>query len=304
MTSSTPMSEGLARPLPDLAAWTNHFRRAEIPVLRETIDALDALRAERRTHRRQQHRRDDRRRSVDDVEGAGVRGEHRGRTVVTGAETVISALVMMGIPPFFRTFAEPVAVEDRLACSPDALAGVQRVLRRAHRGARFALAFAIHRTDPDAASIHAAALLHEFAEMLLWCHAPRLALAHPGAAGRRSDAAIERRPEGRPAHRARRVAAGARRGVAAARPALREGAGAARRQRRRPHGGARRTAGAPRRQRLGQRGGAGRHRRDRPVPQPLPCGRARAGDRRRPRIGPSDQAALCAAPITSSNTAR
>ncbi len=49
-------------------------------------------------------------------------------------------------------------------------------MRRAHRGARFALAFAIHRTDPDAATIHAAALLHEFAEMLLWCHAPRLAL--------------------------------------------------------------------------------------------------------------------------------
>jgi HD-like signal output (HDOD) protein len=48
-------------------------------------------------------------------------------------------------------------------------------LRRAHRGANFALAFAVHRTDPDAAVIHAAALLHEFAEMLLWCHAPELA---------------------------------------------------------------------------------------------------------------------------------
>jgi HD-like signal output (HDOD) protein len=67
-------------------------------------------------------------------------------------------------------------VEDRLAGSPEALAGLQRVLRRAHRGARLALAFAIHRTDPHAATVHAAALLHEFAEMLLWCHAPQLAL--------------------------------------------------------------------------------------------------------------------------------
>jgi HD-like signal output (HDOD) protein len=176
MTSSTPASDGLVRPLRDLAAWTNHFRRAEIPVLRETIDALDALRAnEERT----------------DANGIGEMiggdplmtlkvlvhvGEHRGRSVVTGAETVIAALVMMGIPPFFRTFATPEAVEDRLAWSADALAGVRRVLRRAHRGARFALAFAIHRADPDAASIHAAALLHEFADLLLWCHAPRLAL--------------------------------------------------------------------------------------------------------------------------------
>jgi hypothetical protein len=30
--------------------------------------------------------------------------------------------------------------------------------------------------DADAAVIHAVALLHEFADMLLWCHAPRLQL--------------------------------------------------------------------------------------------------------------------------------
>jgi len=176
MTSSTPASDGLVRPLRDLAAWTNHFRRAEIPVLRETIDALDALRAnEERTDAN----------SIGEMIGGDPLmtlkvlvhvGEHRGKTVVTGPETVISALVMMGIPPFFRTFETPEAVEDRLAWSADALAGVRRVLRRAHRGARFALAFAIHRADPDAASIHAAALLHEFADLLLWCHAPRLAL--------------------------------------------------------------------------------------------------------------------------------
>jgi HD-like signal output (HDOD) protein len=34
----------------------------------------------------------------------------------------------------------------------------------------------VHRMDHDAAVIHAAALLHDFAEMLLWCHAPVLAL--------------------------------------------------------------------------------------------------------------------------------
>ena len=169
-------ADGLVRPLPDLAAWTSHFRRAEIPVLRETIDALDALRAnEERTDAN----------SIGEMIGSDPLmtlkvlvhvGEHRGRAVVTGAETVISALVMLGIPPFFRVFAAPEAVEDRLAWSAEALAGVRQVLRRAHRGARFALAFAVHRVDPHAASIHAAALLHEFAELLLWCHAPRLAL--------------------------------------------------------------------------------------------------------------------------------
>ena len=176
MSSSTAPSAELVRPLADVAAWTSHFRRAEIPVLRETVEALDALRAnEERTDAN----------SIGEMIGGdplmtlkvlAYVSDHRSRSVVTGAETVIAALVMMGIPPFFRTFAAPTAVEDRLAASPEALAGLQRVLRRAHRGARFALALAVHRTDPHAATVHAAALLHEFAEMLLWCHAPQLAL--------------------------------------------------------------------------------------------------------------------------------
>jgi HD-like signal output (HDOD) protein len=166
----------LDRPLANLAAWTSHFLRAEIPVLRETVEALDALRAnEDRTDAN----------SIGEMicgdplmtlKVLAYASDHRGRSVVTGPETVIAALVMMGIPPFFRAFAAPTSVDDRLADSPDALAGLQRVLRRAHRGARFALAFAVHRTDPHAATVHAAALLHEFAEMLLWCHAPQLAL--------------------------------------------------------------------------------------------------------------------------------
>ena len=63
-----------------------------------------------------------------------------------------------------------------MADMPDALTGLTDTLRRAHRGANFALGFAVHRMDHDAAVIHAAALLHDFAELLLWCHAPDLAL--------------------------------------------------------------------------------------------------------------------------------
>jgi hypothetical protein len=176
MTSSLPAPGELVRPLADLSAWTACFGSAEIPVLRETVEALDALRAnEDRTDAN----------SIGEMIGSDPlmtlkilahASAHRGRSVVTGAETVIAALVMMGIPPFFRAFATPPVVEERLAAMPEALEGIERVLRRAHRGARFALAFAVHRADPHAATIHTAALLREFAELLLWCHAPRLAL--------------------------------------------------------------------------------------------------------------------------------
>jgi HD-like signal output (HDOD) protein len=67
-------------------------------------------------------------------------------------------------------------VDVHLADQPEALEGLREVLQRAHRSANFALAFAVHRMDHDAAVIHEAALLHGFAEMLLWCHAPALAL--------------------------------------------------------------------------------------------------------------------------------
>ncbi|MES2102105.1 MAG: HDOD domain-containing protein [Pseudomonadota bacterium] len=174
MTTTAPTAK-LTHPLRDLAAWTAHFRAAEIPVLAQTADALEALRA-----------------NEDSVDANGL-GEtiatdplmtlkvlahasaHRSARVVTDVETVIAALVMMGISPFFRAFGPQPTVEDRLAGEPEALQGLADTLARAHRGANFALGFAVHRMDHDAAVIHAAALLHDFAEMLLWCHAPALA---------------------------------------------------------------------------------------------------------------------------------
>jgi HD-like signal output (HDOD) protein len=177
MTSqTTSLVPKLTRPLRNLDAWTAHFRSAEIPVLAQTAAAIEALRA-----------------NEDKADANGI-GEtiandplmslkvmahascHRSSRVVTDCETVISALVMMGISPFFAAFGPQPTVEDRLTDEPDALAGLMDTLQRAHRGANFALGFAVHRMDHDAAVIHAAALLHDFAEMLLWCHAPELAL--------------------------------------------------------------------------------------------------------------------------------
>ena len=175
-TRTAPTERQLSQPLPSLDAWTAHFMAAPIPVLAETDAALEALRANQ------------------DLTDANSIGEmmssdplmtlkvlayaatHRSARAVTDTETVIAALVMMGISPFFTAFAAQPTVEERLADNPAALAGLNETLRRAHRSADFALAFAVHRMDPDAAMVHAAALLHDLAEMLLWCHAPELAL--------------------------------------------------------------------------------------------------------------------------------
>ena len=97
----------------------------------------------------------------------------RGRTP---AETVAQAILMIGVPPFFRAFADPPVIETVLAAWPRAQAGIARVLDQSWRAADMALALAVMRKDPDAEVIHEAALMHDFVEMLLWCHAPELAM--------------------------------------------------------------------------------------------------------------------------------
>jgi HD-like signal output (HDOD) protein len=159
-----------------LAAWTALFEHGSLPVLEETAEILQDLAA-----------------NEDAVDAhmlaeavafdplltirllAHVAQLRHGREG-SDTETVTEALVMLGIPPFFRAFAVPHTAEDALAAQPAALAGFRQVLRRSRRAARFAMGFAVHRMDHDAAVIHEAALLHDFAELLLWWRAPALAL--------------------------------------------------------------------------------------------------------------------------------
>jgi HD-like signal output (HDOD) protein len=169
----------LTRPPHDLSAWIACFRKADIPVLPRTIEELAMLR-----------QAEEQRGCVDAKmisQGIGndplmalrvlmEAARRRPESVVTDAETVTAAVVMMGIDPFFRAFAELESVATRLEGQVQAMLGLQRVLKRAWRAASFALGFAVHRMDEDAAVVQTAALLHDFAEMLLWCHAPEMAL--------------------------------------------------------------------------------------------------------------------------------
>ena len=159
-----------------LAAWVGLFDLATLPVLAETAEALTELAAHEDAV--------DAHLLADAMLGdplmtikvlAHVAQLRRGREG-SDIETITEALVMLGIPPFFRAFGEVDTVEARLASMPEALAGFKQVLRRSRRAARFAMDFAAHRSDHDSAVIHEAALLHDFAELLLWLRAPALAL--------------------------------------------------------------------------------------------------------------------------------
>ena len=168
------------RPLPDVAAWAAAFDQREIPVLAATEVVLQDL-AEHEdaadAHLLAEVLSPDPLMTLKLLRHLAALRAGRDQT---DAETATEALVMLGITPFFRAFRGQAVVETRLAGQPQALDGLRRVLQRSHRAAQFALGFAVHRQDHDAGLIHEAALLHDFAELLLWAHAPGLAqrIAH------------------------------------------------------------------------------------------------------------------------------
>lgn len=175
--AATAAAPFILAPLRDAAGWVAAFDAREIPVLSATANSLEDLRCNEDAV--------DARLLADAMQSdplmtlkllRHVAMLRRGRNQAD-AETATEALVMLGITLFFRDFGPQPTLEARLAGQSEALLGLRQVLRRAHRAARFALAFAVHRGDHDAALIHEAALLHDFAELLLWAHAPALALA-------------------------------------------------------------------------------------------------------------------------------
>ncbi len=102
--------------------------------------------------------------------------DNRRKTQLTDVTTIERALMMIGLGPFFRDFNNLLLVEDHLNGQPKALLGLLRVITRSRRAAQWARDWAIHRHDLDVDEITLAALLHDVADMLMWCFAPRLAL--------------------------------------------------------------------------------------------------------------------------------
>lgn len=166
----------LQRPLPSLESWVSYLSQADIPVLKRTVRELARLRE-----------------NEDNVTGRQVAGvilqdplmtlrvlayiEATRRTNQTADITTIDRAVMMiGITPFFAKFDGLPQVEDSLKEQPQALIGLLRVIARARQAAMFARDWAVLRHDLDIDEVIIAALLHDCAEILLWCFAPTLML--------------------------------------------------------------------------------------------------------------------------------
>lgn len=160
----------------DESDWIRALGAAEIPVLRRTVEELARLRAnEDRLVARDISRvlLHDPMFTLRVLRFLPTQGKPGRPTEIT---TVEHALMMLGVSPFFEHFGELPAVESALAELPLAQDGLMRVIDRARHAALYARDWATVRHDVESDEVVIAALLHDLAEMLLWCFAPELAL--------------------------------------------------------------------------------------------------------------------------------
>ena len=166
----------LDQPLHDLDAWVRFFSNAEIPILRKTARRLEEARQ-----------------NSDRVNGRDIAAivlqdplmairvlayihPFRGKHLRSDITTIANAVMMLGIEPFFTHFDAPPTIEAMLKDEPQALLGVLQVIRRVQRASNYAHDWALERHDLNIEEVALAALLHDLAEILLWCFAPRLAI--------------------------------------------------------------------------------------------------------------------------------
>lgn len=169
----------IQQPLPTLAAWVEAFANADIPILRESaaeialLREIEDARGDMDAHTIAESLEND---PLTTLKVMVHVSRYCTQLSIEPPETLVGALVMLGMGPFFSAFTAPLDVETCLAHRPEGLEGLTQVVRRSRRAAHFALGFALKRQDQDVVVIQEAALLHAFAEMLLWCHASSLML--------------------------------------------------------------------------------------------------------------------------------
>ncbi|HEX6735072.1 MAG TPA: HDOD domain-containing protein [Azonexus sp.] len=167
----------LDHPLPDTDAWVLLFSNNSLPVLRATRRRLDEMRADLDRVDTRELARVILQDPIMTVRVLAYIQPMHSRSLHHDITTIASAVMMAGMNPFFRRFEDLPTIEDMLRDSdPHALLGVLQIIRRAQRAADYAQDWAIWRHDLNMEEVRIAALLHDLAEILVWCFAPRLGL--------------------------------------------------------------------------------------------------------------------------------
>jgi len=156
-----------------LAGWVAFLSQADIPVLKQTARELDALRQDANTLSA---------RGVADAIAADPMltvkllrylQQHKRRSQTSEVVQVEQALLMLGVEAFYTKVPASPNVQDTMQGQTPALIELLHVVHRSHRASEYARDWAIRLNDMHYEEVRIAALLHDLAEMLLWCYAPQ-----------------------------------------------------------------------------------------------------------------------------------
>ena len=164
-------------PLPDIDSWVLFFSNNSLPVLRITKRRINEMRQNLDRVDARELARVILQDPIMTVRVLAYIQPMRGRSLQHDITTIASAVMMAGIEPFFKRFDELLTIEDQLRdADSHALLGILQISRRAQRAADYAQEWAIWRHDINMEEVRIAALLHDLAEILVWCSAPKLGL--------------------------------------------------------------------------------------------------------------------------------
>jgi HD-like signal output (HDOD) protein len=156
----------------DAIAWLKNLRKINIPVLKQTARELAKLKEDEDNLSA---------RAISTVvlndpfmvfKVLSYTNSHPGKHQVQDILEVEQAIIMLGTSNFFGHLSPDLLVDDRLKSNMSALTHLLKLIKRAHRAAYYAADWAALRKDLHSEEIWIAALLHDFAEMLMWCFAP------------------------------------------------------------------------------------------------------------------------------------
>ncbi len=156
-----------------LEYWLDQLGKAELPVLKQTARDLAVL------------QQDEDKMTVAAVAAVITRDPmmtvrllrflqgHKHRAQTTEVVQIEQALLMLGLAPFYRNLPANLVVEDMLKAHVAALPPLLRVVHRSHMASQYAMNWAALLHDMHYEEVHIAALLHDIAEILMWCFAPQ-----------------------------------------------------------------------------------------------------------------------------------
>ncbi|MCX7192827.1 MAG: HDOD domain-containing protein [Proteobacteria bacterium] len=155
-----------------LNEWVVKLSKSELPVLKHTARDLAALRADEDKLSAHAIAHAIERDPVMTAKLLRYLQSHKRRAQTTDIVKVEQALLMLGIEPFFNHVAPQPLIEDLLKTHAVALPPLLRMVHRAHRASEYAYDWAVYLHDLHFEEVRVAALLHDIAEILMWCFAP------------------------------------------------------------------------------------------------------------------------------------